>query len=121
MLGNYQEQFLSSLYKWSKKDYERQWHSAIDTLLRGGEKAALFTEYLGPEAGRLRWWKLYRVNTTVFFQEQILFYDQLAELFNLERAFDYIGDRQTITADGERISEWSVSLAGIVAFAATLK
>jgi hypothetical protein len=128
-LGDFEEEFVSSLYTWSKNDYESQWRLALNHLLLGDGKAALITEYISPEVSdRLLWWPTYREEQSVYFQEQILFFDnapapltRLAEPFRIDRQFTYVHDRRTINEDGERISEWSVSLADIEAFTATLK
>jgi hypothetical protein len=120
MISDWDETFISSLHLWSKRDYEAQWRHAIASLLSGNEKAALIVEYLGPEAKHLRWWPMYRIEDTVYFQEQILFFDQLEEPFLLEKAFSFVGERKTISEDGQRISEWTVGLRDVGEFARLL-
>ncbi len=120
VIGDWEEEFVSSLFRWSKEDYQDQWLLAIKSLLNGNDKVALITEYLGPEGGRLWWWPVYRIEETAYFQEQILFFDQLGEPFSMERAFSFVKDRQTTSGDGDSISEWSVNLSEIKEFARTL-
>jgi hypothetical protein len=87
-------------------------------LLHGKDRAALITEYLGPEAAtHLVWWPMYLVGEKVFFQNQLLFYDQLPGPFFLKIAFSFLRNRRTTTEEGEPISEWSVSLSEMEAFA----
>jgi hypothetical protein len=117
VIGDWYENFVSSLYCWSMKEYEDQWGQAIRVLLDGCDRAGLITEYCGPEAGRLWWWKMYRIEDTVYFQEQILFFDQLKGPFRLEEAFSYVSDREKITEEGLAISEWSVGLEALAEFA----
>jgi len=117
VIGEWDERFISSLYQWRKEDYEAQWLHAIKSLLSGNEKAALIVEYLGAEANHLRWWPMYKVKGAVYLQEQILFFDKLKEPFLLERAFSFVGDRKTISEDGQKISEWIVDLTEIEEFA----
>ena len=62
---------------------------------------------------------MYVVGERVFFQNHLLFYDQLATLFSLENAFSFVRDREIENSDGKRVSEWSVSLAEVEAFART--
>jgi hypothetical protein len=117
VIGDWEEIFVSSLYLWSKEDYKAQWLHAMISLLNGSEKAALIVEYLGPDAGRLWWWPMYRVEGSVYLREQILFFDQLEEPFSLEKAFSFIRDRRIINEDGYKISEWNVSLSEVEKFA----
>lgn len=117
IIGDWEEIFVSSLYLWSKEDYMAQWLHAIRSMLNGSEKAALIVEYLGPDAGRLWWWPMYKVESSVYLREQILFFDQLKEPFSLDKAFSYIGDRRIISEDGQKISEWNVSLSEVEKFA----
>jgi hypothetical protein len=120
IIGDWEEIFVSSLHLWSKEDYKAQWLHAIRLLLKENEKAALIVEYLGPDAGRLWWWLMYKIESSVFLQEQILFFDQLKEPFSLEKAFSFIRDRRTTNEDGQKISEWNVSLSEVEKFAQIL-
>src|ERR1700727_596362 len=66
-IGNHREGFCSSLYEWSKEDYESQWRHAIRSLLEGKDRSALIVEYISPLASRkLEWWPMYAVGETVF-------------------------------------------------------
>ena len=74
VLGDASEQFIASLYQWSKEDYQRQWRPAVEVLLHGKDKAALITEYLGPEGStHLVWWPMYLVGEEVFLQNHLYF------------------------------------------------
>jgi hypothetical protein len=69
ILGEAKEYFGSSLYQWSKKEYETQWRHAIRALLDGNDRAALITEYVGPQAAtHLEWWPMYVVGNSVSFK-----------------------------------------------------
>jgi hypothetical protein len=120
LIGDWEEIFVSSLFFWRKEDYEAQWLNAIRLLLSGKDKATLIVEHLGPEAGRLRWWPIYRVENTIYFREQILFFDKLKQPFSLENAFLFVEDRRTTNEDGHVISEWDVSLSEVRDFANAL-
>jgi hypothetical protein len=117
VIGDWEEVFVSSLFHWSKEDYEAQWLNAIKLLLNGEEKAALIVEYLGPEAGRLWWWPMYKVESTVYLREQILFFDKLKGPFSLEKAFSFVKERQTFNEDGLAFSEWGESVSEVQEFA----
>ncbi|MFZ0952440.1 MAG: hypothetical protein WAN17_09250 [Candidatus Sulfotelmatobacter sp.] len=118
VLGDAKERFTASLYEWSKEDYQRQWRHAVEVLLRGKDKAALITEYLGPGiATHLEWWPMYVVGEKVFLQNHLLFYDQLPRPFSVKNALSFLRDRHTTNQEGETISEWSVGLSEVEAFA----
>ena len=122
VLGEMTEYFGSSLYRWSREDYELQWRHALKSLLDGGKSAALITEYAGgPEAAmHLEWWPMYLVRDTVFVQDQLLFYDQLAKPFSVEKVFSFLSDRRTQDEEGNTISEWAVAIPEVEEFARTL-
>lgn len=118
VLGDWKESFLSTLFEWNKQDYEAQWLHAIRKLLNGKTKVPLIVEYIDPSrASKLIWWPMYRVEDTVYIQNHILWYEQLAEPFSIGNAGLSLRDRQTHSEDGQLISEWSVSLAEIEKFA----
>ena len=120
-IGDHREGFYSSLYEWSKQSYEDQWRQALKTLIDGrSKKTALIVEYVSPAAAtQLEWWAMYREDENVYLQNQLLFYSQLTEPFDLERPFQFLRDRQAINEDGRAISEWCVSLSDVKEFAST--
>jgi hypothetical protein len=121
LLGDVRESFLSSLHQWSREDYERQWKDAIELLLRGKDKSALITTYGSPEvATHLEWWPMYMVGNKVFFQDHLLFYDQLPEPFCVDKVLSYLHDRRVRNSEGKKISEWWVDLSDVEIFARSL-
>jgi hypothetical protein len=121
ILGGAKEYFGSSLYHWTKKDYESQWRHAIKKLLDGKDRAALITEYVGSEAAtHLEWWPMYVVGKAVFIQNQLLFYDQLAEPFSVQNAFSFLRERRTTNQEGKKISEWAIGMPELEEFARAL-
>lgn len=119
-IGDYREGFAACLYRWNKKDYESQWREATRNLLEGRDRAALIVEYVGHEAWKLEWWPMYRVGETVFLQNHLLFFDQLARPFSIDDPYSSLKDRETVDEDGNRISEWSVNFSEIESFARSL-
>ena len=59
---------------------------------------------------------MYKVEGSIYMQEQILFFDQLKEPFSLDKAFSFISDRRIINEDGQKHSEWNVSLSEVEKF-----
>jgi hypothetical protein len=65
----------------------------------------------------LEWWALYRVGEHVFAQNQLVFFDNLKSEFDANRAVEFLRDRQTENEEGLPISEWSVPMDDLRAFA----
>jgi hypothetical protein len=118
-LGDFQENFSSGLFEWTQSTYEEQWKGALHSLLNGATKSALITFYVSPQYGHhLEWWPLHRVDELVYVQNHLLLYDQLTRPFLAAEAISFVKDRQTISEDGEKISEWCVGLDDIKFFLA---
>jgi hypothetical protein len=118
VLGDHREEFASTLFEWTKSDYEEQWRYAITSLLQGKEKVALIVYFVSSvNSDNFEWWPMYRLGDNVALQDHMLWYDQLAKPFLIEGQFEFVKNRQTLNEDGERISEWSVPLASIREFA----
>jgi hypothetical protein len=120
VLGDYKETFYANLFQWSKEDYEAQWHNAIQTLLDGSH-SALMVHFVDQEfAANFEWWKMYREDQVVYFQNQLPWYSQFNPPFHLEDLSRFVGERKTVNEDGDRYSEWTVPLVDIEDFAKTL-
>ena len=66
--GGLDEGFASTLYEWSKRDYEAQWLRSLERLIAGDTKVALITQYVNPgESSNLEWWALYRGENDVVY------------------------------------------------------
>lgn len=111
-LGGYAEEFVALMRTWSRADYERQWLQAARRLLEGADRTAFFTS-----AYEFRW-TLWRVGERVHAQEHFLTAEHFPEPFDPDDLYTHIQDRRTHTDYGTAISEWSVELAAIAAFAA---
>jgi hypothetical protein len=56
-IGEFSENFVSSLYEWNKEAYESQWLQSLGRFLNGDEKAVLITWYVSQkESSNLQWW-----------------------------------------------------------------
>ena len=113
--GELDEGFASTLYEWSKRDYEVHWLQSLERLINGDTKIVLMTQYLDPaESLNLEWWALYRgEDDVVYVQNQLRFCDQLGKGFSVAEASKFLGERITVNEDGNRISEWEVPLSEI--------
>jgi CdiI N-terminal domain len=116
-IGNFWEDIYSSLFLWSREQYESQWRSAVQDILDGTAKVALIVSYLTPDvSSNLEWWPIYRVGETVYFQNQLLMFDQLETPFTPENPYASLQNRKSISGTGDPISEWSVNLSDLEEF-----
>jgi len=116
VLGKSTEEFLANLSVWAKSDYESHWTRELKTLLEGKLKIALVVSYYGNPASNMEIWRVYRDGELVHFQNQILWYSTLPHGFEVLKLSQYIQDRAVVTAEGNRISEWDVSIGDIELF-----
>ena len=113
----FNERFLTSLVYWSPDDYERHWKEALTRVVSSPDDSCLITSIVDPSAAsHLFWWPMYREGDTVYIQNQILFFKNLPSPFNENDPFSSVPARQRMDEDGNRISEWAVSIKEIEAF-----
>jgi len=117
MLGKSEEEFLANLSLWDRSDYESHWIRELKALLEGNSKVALVVSYDDPRAAsNLEIWRVYRDGEWAHFQNQLLSVDSLPGDFKVSDMSRYIQDRVVTTANGDRISEWNVTLRDIEVF-----
>jgi hypothetical protein len=115
-LGDFSERFVAALSAWSPEEYERQWQEAARRLARGEAKSAFVTSFVSPHADEyFEWWKCYRVDQSVYIQNQLRFYDQLPAFFTRDALYDFVEDRK-IFSDGSQTSEWQLPLQDFIDF-----
>jgi hypothetical protein len=115
VLGEFAERFVAPIGSWSRSDYERQWIEGAKRLIDGAVESA-FVE----EAGR-RWWTAWRVGVEVLIQQRLLVHQSMKPAWTAtpeEIPYDLVGQRQTHSANGEPISEWTVTVADLEDFVA---
>jgi hypothetical protein len=119
-LGDFREQFEVILEYWSRDDYVRHWDAALRQLLEGAATSALITSMSDPSSATfLFWWPAYREGDSIVFQHQALFLEELDRPFLPEEFADHIPERTATSTDGDRVSEWRVSLSDIAEFLAS--
>ena len=112
-------------FRKANKEKERELESkgeseqGINSLkkLKVDGKAGLFINMVNPEeTDILEWWVFYKENDLVYIQNHFLLFENLNEVFNINNSSKYILERETLSEDGELISEWSVSMQSIEEF-----
>ena len=115
VLGDFVEDFFSTLATWDRSSYEAQWREAIEQVL-DGEASGLFTDFFEPSAANfLRWWPMYPMDANVRFHEALLFVDELGEPFDLRHLSRYALPYENESEDGP-VSEWAVDRADLARF-----
>ena len=111
-IGQFEEVFESSLEYWAPDQYETQWYSAVSRVLDKRRDACLITSVTDPKtANFLFWWPIYVCGDLAIIQNQVLFLERFRKDFELDKAYQYLEPRESVSEDGEPISEWSVSLS----------
>jgi hypothetical protein len=83
-------------------------------ILEGRNKSAFITTMYDPTtANFIFWWVMYLVGNDVYIQNHVLFMDELDEPFDESDFIKFVPERETVTEDGEPISEWKVSIEDI--------
>jgi hypothetical protein len=116
-LGEHREYFESVLVFWGTDDYKAIWDAGLQRLLRGEAKSCLATNVVEPSSANfVEVWPLYREESEVYVQNCLLFLDQLSHDFDPAAPWDSVYPRSVVGEDGERISEWRVSVDDIGEF-----
>ena len=110
--GAFQERFVAPVECWTRADYERQWLEAARRLLGGADRTGFFTEPYR------FWWTVWREGERVFVHQEYLVPGRYAGPYDGRTPYEIIGERQTPSEDGGRISEWEVALRDIRDFVA---
>jgi hypothetical protein len=117
VMGESTEDFLANLSLWSKSDYESHWTRELTMLVEGNLKAALVVSFDDPKAAsNMEIWRVYRGGATVYLQNQLLWFKSLPREFDISDIGRLIDDRSVVTAEGNRISEWSVAVRDVEMF-----
>lgn len=105
-IDDFKESFLSDLSFWSKSDYERHWSQA-SRALDDGSPVVLITSITDPARSNFfRSWACYPAESELIFQEHILFLEELEKPFDFEKPHSNVRPYESLTEDGEKISEW---------------
>jgi hypothetical protein len=115
-IGDFSESMKVDLSFWSREEYEKQWSEGLCRIAGGADSSCLVTSLCLPKAANfIMWWVLYRLDQVVAVQNEILFTEELNEVFDPSCPYKYIRPRETLTEEGNKISEWQIGFGEIVA------
>jgi hypothetical protein len=116
-LCEFSEHFSAPVSFWGVADYQKSWEAGLRRLLGGATVSCLATSVTDPaDANFFDVWPLYRSGDDIYVQNRLLFLDQLPHAFDLSAPWESVGPRRATTEDGDKISEWQVSLDDIREF-----
>lgn len=121
-IGEFNETFTSSLSYWNKISYLNQWKVGLTRICDGNDKSCLVISMFDPSSANFIFlWTLYLDQNIVHLQNQILFLDQLDKPFSELNLYEFISDRENISDEGDKISEWDVNVSDIKLHLDTLR
>ena len=110
-IDTFKETFECDHRYWSMNKYKEQWEEAKTKIIKK-QPAMFITSILNPRFSSFaRVWICYPIGDELVFQEQLLFYNQLNSPFDIGNPHKHISSYESVTEDGERISEWRTSAA----------
>ena len=116
VLGEFTEPFEATLAVWTARQYEAQWRDAGLRLLGGLDAVMFVASYHGPGALYHFTWPAWRDRTEVIFQNRLVLQELLDAPFDPWRTHEFVGARQSLSEDGQPVSEWRVELEAVRQF-----
>ena len=115
-IGDHVEEFLASLFLWTREQYERHWRDAAARLVNGEERTAFFTNAFQ------FWWAMWQNEGDIRVYEELLVVDRLnglGESWDISLVpYHLLRDYRRTTDEGEAISEWRLRIDDIEMFLA---
>ena len=111
-IGDFSELFSMSLGFWSPEDYRNHWIAALVHLDAASDvTSCLISSVTHPSQSNFVFcWPLYRDGDAVLVQNRILFLDELESPLDLARPWSVLKARESISEDGDAISEWLTTI-----------
>jgi CdiI N-terminal domain len=108
-IGEFSEVFFSSSQYWNFEQYRNHWRRELSKIFQGKDKICLITSFSPAKVSRFLFiWKIYRLNEVLYFQNQIMFTENLE--IDDSNCSDSISDLQLVNSEGIEISTWVLSV-----------
>ncbi|GIJ10445.1 hypothetical protein ACFFMR_22665 [Micromonospora andamanensis] len=115
--GDLDETFEMPTQFWSEASYRASWRRELQRILDGADRAVLLTLVVDPRSANwLRGYALYRLDSEIRIQERLFFLSELGHEFDLANPSRSVPAHASVTDDGLRISEWTVTIAELRGF-----
>jgi hypothetical protein len=115
VLGNTLHGFCANLGNWEKATYEQHWLRELRSLVEGRQRVALIVDFYD-EHTNCEIWAFFRVDERVYVQNRLFFGGLLPLRFPIRQISDFLDERETLSAEGHAISEWTLSIRDIELF-----
>ncbi len=128
VIGNFEEIFQIPLCFWRLIDYKKQWKSALEHIKTHDSSCFIVSIHAtaknlinDPDDLDLQLFILYKVGNKIFIQNRFFGWLRLRETrkikklppFDAKSCYSYLPPRETVTPEGEKISEWSISVSDL--------
>lgn len=122
IINSFSEKLYIPISYWNIEDYITSWTVSLEKgILKKKNSVLLTTAYNLEETNFLQSWVLYYSSSQeIYIQNQIFFLNDYDGL-NFENINNFVLKRETVTEDGDRISEWKCSVEDIFNFYTKLK
>ena len=116
-LGDFSEEFVAPLVFWSAEDYRKQWVEAAERIMNG-QPCSCFVAAMRESlrGGPVFLWPAYKDGEVVFVQHRFLSPETVTGGFEPSNPYAQVGERRTLSEDGEPISEWQVSVEDMAGY-----
>jgi hypothetical protein len=116
-LGEFSEEFVAPLVFWTVDDYQRQWREAAGRILNGCERSCFVASMReSPLDAVIFLWTAYKDGRTVYIQHKLVMPELVKGGFDTSNPYAQVGERRTMSEEGEQISEWQVSVGDVARF-----
>ena len=89
----------------------------MERVVAGHDGALLVSSLTDPSNSNFIFmWPMWRKGDIVWVQNHVLFLDEIVGGFEPEQPHLHLPARETVSADGERVSEWTTSVRALAAF-----
>lgn len=117
-IGEFKETFYPLLSYWNETDYQNHWRASIARITdMKFKKSALIVDMpdFPYDEDLLVWWLIYRSGEKVYFRHQLKRLVYFKNPFDRYNIYKYVPPRKTDEAGNSIVSEWSTSVADLIA------
>lgn len=110
-IGDFSERFIMYLGYWDIPKYQSQWLEGVQRILNDEYSTSCLLQnmYDPKQAGFIFTWTMYKIQDTIILHNRMLILDDLEEPFDENNPYNSMDPRETITEEGDPISEWTTS------------
>ncbi len=120
VLGEHRETFPLITTLWTIQDYQRQWHGAIEAMVKHQVTSGMLVTDVQPHqnSAGITYWAMFREGERVYVQERLMRFAPPAELLLIPKEAEKVIPPRIQGSDEEhkQVSEWLVLMSDLVKF-----